>query len=191
MILHDNTIVSEDIFEEHFICDLGKCKGECCVQGDSGAPLEEEELGILDDIYPDVKPYLTREGQNAIEKQGRYIQDVDGEWVTPLIEGRECAFTVFDEKGIAKCGIEMAHLDGKVDWPKPMSCHLYPIRVVKLAVHDAVNYHRWPVCNAACVLGEKEQVTIHQFLKAPLIRKYGAKWYKELEDIYIHWKKNK
>jgi len=191
MILHDNTIVSEDIFEEHFICDLGKCKGECCVQGDSGAPLEAEELGILDDIYPDVKPYLTREGQNAIDKQGRYIQDVDGEWVTPLIEGRECAFTVFDEKGIAKCGIEMAHLDGKVDWPKPMSCHLYPIRVVKLLVHDAVNYHRWPICSAACVLGEKEQVTVHQFLKTPLIRKYGAKWYKELEEIYIHWKKNK
>jgi hypothetical protein len=190
MILHDNTIVSEEIFEEHFICDLGKCKGECCVQGDSGAPLETDELGILDDIYPDVKPYLTREGQKAIENQGRYIQDIDGEWVTPLIEGRECAFTVFDENNIAKCGIEMAYLDGKVDWPKPISCHLYPIRVVKLADHEAINYHRWPVCAAACVLGEKEKVTIHQFLKKPLIRKYGAKWYKKLEKIYQHWKKD-
>lgn len=187
MIIHENTIVSEDIFDKNFICDLGKCKGECCIQGDSGAPLEDEELGILDDIYPDVKPYITPQGQKAIEEQGRYLQDFDGEWVTPLIEGRECAFTVFDEKGIAKCSIEMAYLDGKVNWPKPLSCHLYPIRIVKLAEHDALNYHQWPVCNAACILGDKEQVTIHQFLKTPLIRKYGAKWYKGLNEIYKEW----
>lgn len=189
MILHEKTIISEDIFKEHFICDLGKCKGECCIQGDSGAPLEDEELGILDDIYPDVKPYLSREGQAVIEEQGRYLQDVDGEWVTPLIDGRECAFTVFDGKGIAKCGIEMAHLDGKIDWPKPLSCHLYPIRIVKLVAHEAINYHHWEICDPACALGKKEQVTVHQFLKKPLVRKYGSKWYKGLELIYREWKK--
>jgi hypothetical protein len=106
-----------------------------------------------------------------------------------LNNGKECAYTVFDEKGIAKCGIEMAYLDGKTDWPKPLSCHLYPIRVVKLATHDAINYHRWPICDPACVLGKKEAVTIHQFLKIPLIRKYGNKWYKGLEEIYQQWKK--
>ena len=119
MILHENTIVSEDIFKEKFICDLGKCKGECCVSGDSGAPLEDEELGRLDDHFEDIEPYLTREGKKAIQEQGRYLQDFDGEWVTPLINGRECAYTVFDGAGIAKCGIEMAHLDGKFKWPKP------------------------------------------------------------------------
>ena len=189
MILHEKTIISEDIFEQQFICDLGKCKGECCVQGDSGAPLEDDELGILDDIYSDVKPYLTSEGQKTIEQQGKYLQDFDGEWVTPLIDGKECAYTVFDENGIAKCGIEMAHLDGKTSYPKPLSCHMYPIRIVKLATHDAINYHRWPICSAACILGEKEQVTVHQFLKKPLERKYGTEWYMGLELIYQEWLK--
>lgn len=189
MIIHEKTIVSEEIFEENFICDLGKCKGECCVQGDSGAPLEDEELGILDDIYEDVKPYITPQGQKAIEEQGKYLQDFDGEWVTPLIEGRECAYTVFDEKGIAKCGIEMAHADGKVNWPKPMSCHMYPIRVVKLIEHEALNYHRWSICSPACALGDKERVSVFEFLKGPLVRKYGNSWYKGLEVIFREWKK--
>lgn len=190
MIIHEKTIVSEEIFEENFICDLGKCKGECCVQGDSGAPLEDEELGILDDIYEDVKPYITPQGQKAIEEQGKYLQDFDGEWVTPLIEGRECAYTVFDEKGIAKCGIEMAHADGKVNWPKPMSCHMYPIRVVKLIEHEALNYHRWNICSPACALGDKEKVSVFEFLKGPLVRKYGNSWYKGLEVIFREWKKS-
>jgi hypothetical protein len=189
MILHENTIVSEDIFDNHFICDLSKCKGACCVQGDSGAPLEDDELGKLDDLYLDIKPYLSEEGKKAIAEQGHYLQDFDGEWVTPLINSRECAYTVFDEKGIAKCGIEMAYLDGAIDFPKPQSCHLYPIRVVKLGEHEALNYHRWPICDPACILGKKEQVTVHQFLKGPLVRRYGSKWYKGLEEIYKHWKK--
>jgi hypothetical protein len=189
MIIHKNTLISEEIFENNFICDLDACKGECCVAGDSGAPLEEDELGKLDDIYDEVKPYLTPNSQRTIEEQGRYLQDFDGEWVTPLNDGRECAFTVFDERGIAKCGIELAFLDGKIDWPKPLSCHLYPIRIVKLSDHEALNYHKWPVCKTACVLGKKEKVTIHQFLKQPLIRKYGKKWYSGLEQIYKEWRK--
>lgn len=191
MIIHEKTIVSEEIFEENFICDLGKCKGECCIQGDSGAPLEDDELGILDDIYEEVKPYLTSQGQKAIEDQGKYLQDFDGEWVTPLIEGRECAYTIFDEKGIAKCGIEMAHADGKVNWPKPMSCHMYPIRIVKLIEHEALNYHRWSVCSPACALGDKEKVSVFEFLKGPLVRKYGDAWYKGLEVIFREWRKKK
>lgn len=189
MIIHEKTIVSEEIFEENFICDLGKCKGECCIQGDSGAPLEDDELGILDDIYEDVKPYLTPQGQKAIAEQGKYLQDFDGEWVTPLIEGRECAYTIFGENGIAKCGIEMAHADGKVNWPKPMSCHMYPIRIVKLIEHEALNYHRWSVCSPACALGDKEKVSVFEFLKGPLVRKYGDAWYKGLEVIYKEWMK--
>ena len=189
MILHENTIVSEDIFDNYFICDLGKCKGACCVKGDSGAPLEEEELGKLDDLYLDIKPYLTPEGQKSIEEQGHYLQDFDGEWVTPLNSGKECAYTIFDDKGIAKCGIETAYLDGAIDWPKPLSCHLYPIRVVQLGEHDAINYHRWPICDPACILGKREKVAIHQFLKGPLVRKYGSKWYRGLEEIYKQWKK--
>jgi len=191
MIIHKNTLISEEIFENQFICDLDACKGECCVSGDSGAPLEEDELGKLDDVYQEVKPYLTSISQQTIEQQGRYLQDFDGEWVTPLNDGNECAFTVFDDRGIAKCGIELAYLDGKIDWPKPLSCHLYPIRIVKLSDHDAINYHKWPICNAACVLGKKEKVTIHQFLKQPLVRKYGSKWYKGLELIYNEWEKHK
>ena len=190
MIIHENTILSEEIFEQNFICDVAKCKGECCVAGDSGAPLEDDELGIFDDIYEDVKPYITKEGRKAIEEQGRYLQDFDGEWVTPLIEGRECAYTVFDNKGIAKCGIEMAYSDGKVKWPKPLSCHLYPIRTVKLATHEALNYHKWQVCSPACALGDREKVSVFEFLKAPLIRKYGAPWYKGAELIFKEWKKS-
>lgn len=188
MILHENTIISEEIFENNFICDLEACKGECCVQGDSGAPLEDEELTILDDVYEEVKPYLTPEGQKTIAEQGKYQQDFDGEWVTPLIDGRECAYTIFDERGIAKCGIEMAYLDKKIKWQKPLSCHMYPIRIVKLADHEAINYHRWPICDPACILGQREQVTIHQFLKGPLVRKYGSIWYQGLEKIYEQWK---
>ena len=188
MILHENTIISEDLFEKHFICDLDACKGECCVQGDSGAPLEDDELGVMDDIYDEVKPYLREEGRQAIEEQGKYLQDFDGEWVTPLIAGKECAYTVFDARGIAKCGIEMAYLDGKIDWQKPLSCHLYPIRIAKLAEHEALNYHRWPICDPACEFGRKEGVTIHQFLRGPLERKYGEEWYKGLEKIYEQYK---
>ena len=188
MIIHENTIVSEDLFDEQFICNLDACKGECCVAGDSGAPLDTDELGILDDVFDEVKPYLSPESIQEINRQGRYLLDYDGEWVTPLNNGKECSYTVFNEKGIAKCGIELAYIDGKTDWPKPISCHLYPIRIVKLADHEALNYHRWPVCNAACTLGKKDGVSIFEFLKSPLVRKYGYAWYKGLERIFVEWK---
>jgi hypothetical protein len=188
MIIHRDTLISEDILEQQFCCDLHACKGACCVEGDAGAPLEVEELGILDDIWEEVLPYLSSQGKKAIAKHGRYLQDLDGEWVTPLIEGNECAYTVFDGKGIAQCGIELAYQDGKTSFQKPVSCHLYPIRLGKVGDYESVNYHQWSICKAACILGEKLKLPVFRFLKDPLIRKYGEQWYHELEDLYGVWR---
>lgn len=181
MLAIGNTLISEDVIEKEFVCDLNACKGACCVKGDYGAPLEKNELQILEDIYEDVKPFLRPEGIAAIEKQGKYLLYEKTEWVTPLVKGRECAYTVFDN-GIAKCGIEQAYNAGKVKWKKPISCHLYPIRISKhRSGLDALNYDRWNICNPACKLGRSLKVPVFKFLKDSLIRKYGKKWYKELE----------
>jgi hypothetical protein len=175
-----NTVISDDVAEKHFVCDLLKCKGACCIEGDLGAPLEKEELPILDKIYKKVKPYLSKEGKEAIEEQGLYILDEDGDYSTPTIGGKECAYAVYDKKGILKCGIEMAWKDGKVNWQKPISCHLYPIRITKYEQYDALNYERWHICNPACKNGKALGVPVYKFLKDPLIRKYGEDWYKQL-----------
>ncbi|MES2630283.1 MAG: DUF3109 family protein [Bacteroidota bacterium] len=180
MIEIGKTLVSEEIFEEHFACDLAACKGACCVLGDSGAPLLEEELDILDDIYDDVKPFLTPEGIAALEAQGTFVIDVDGDYGTPLIGGKECAYTVFDDKGIALCGIEKAWRAGAVKWKKPISCELYPIRVTKLYEHEAINYHKWNICAPACDCGAKLKLPVFRFLKEPLIRKYGKEYFEQL-----------
>ena len=184
MILVENTVISDDIKEQFFVCDLEKCKGACCVEGDLGAPLEPSELEMLEDAYPEVTPYLSQEGIDAIEKEGLYIKDFEGDYSTTTIGGKECAFAVYDGQGILKCGIEQAYFDGKTSFRKPISCHLYPIRVTKYDHYEALNYDRWSICKAACVLGDKLGVPIYQFLKEPLIRKYGEKWYQELcEEI--------
>jgi hypothetical protein len=180
MIAIDNTIVSEHLLEKKFVCDLNACKGECCVAGDAGAPLDEDEIAILEDIWEDVKPYLPKDGVKAIEKQGVFVIDEDGDYTTPLVKGKHCAFTIFDD-GIAKCGIEQAFYDGKVTWKKPISCHLYPVRITKFKNYDAVNYHKWEVCKPACECGTKLNVPVYKFLREPLIRKYGKDWYKQLE----------
>jgi hypothetical protein len=181
MIIIDNTIISDDIKEQFFVCDLEKCKGACCVEGDAGAPLEEEETAILEEIYPIVKDYITSEGRNAIMAQGTWVFDKDGDKVTPTIgENRECAYALYDERGILKCGIEQAYLDGKTNFKKPVSCHLYPIRITKYDQYDALNYDRWDICSAACVLGGSLGVPVYKFLKEALIRKYGSEWYDEL-----------
>lgn len=184
MIQFENTLLSDDIFEKKFVCDLNACKGICCIEGESGAPLEKEELTILDLIFEDIKPFLRKEGISAIEKQGKYIIDSDGEFVTPLIKGKECAYTVFEKDGTAACGIEKAYLEGKVNFKKPISCHLYPIRVTKLSNgNEALNYNKWKICKSACILGNKLSIKVYQFLKDALIRKYGIKWYEELKEI--------
>jgi len=175
------TLVSEEIIENDFVCNLSACKGACCVDGDAGAPLEEEETEILVDIYAKVKPFLRPEGITAIETQGAFIKGEDGEWETPLVNKSECAYVIFSEGGIAKCGLEEAYEKGATKWKKPVSCHLYPIRVKEYSKLTAVNYHKWQLCDPACQLGESLQVPIYKFVKEGLIRKFGEKWYNELE----------
>lgn len=180
MIKVGEVLVSDDIRIREFVCNLEKCKGACCVEGDYGAPLEEDELEVLKSIYPAIKPYLTKEGIQAIEEQGAYVLDPDGDYSTPTIGGRECAYARYDEKGILKCGIEEAYNEGKVTFKKPISCHLYPIRITRKKDFEAVNYHKWSICSAACTLGKELKVPLYKFLKDPLIRKYGEQWYQEL-----------
>ena len=184
MIVIDNVLVSDDVIEAKFVCDLHKCKGGCCEDGDAGAPLEKEEKKILDNIYEKVKPYLDREGRMEIERQGKYVYDREFGWVTPTVEGGICAYGIRDEHGIIKCAIEQAYYDGKVDWKKPISCHLYPIRTVEAKHATYVNYEpREPLCNAACSLGKKLKMPVYQFLKEPIIRKFGPSFYEALEQV--------
>jgi hypothetical protein len=183
MIQIEDTIISLDILQKQFVCNLHKCKGICCVEGDSGAPLDEDELAVLDTIYEQVAPYLREEGKRSIEKQGKYVTDVDGDYVTPLIEGKECAYVIFDEDQVAKCAIEKAHENGKIDYKKPISCHLYPVRLQKLQKYTAVNYDEWYICSDACTLGKEYKVKVFEFLKEPLIRKFGEDWYAQLTEV--------
>ena len=179
MIQVDNKIISLDVFEKHFICDLNACKGACCVDGDAGAPLLEKEVTILEDIYEQVKPYMVQKGIDVVDKLGVAVLDSEGEVTTPLVNNRECAF-VIEENGISKCSIEKANYDGKVDFKKPISCHLFPIRIQEYRDFDAVNYEEIKICEPACKCGSQLEVPVYVFLKEPLIRKYGEVWYKEL-----------
>lgn len=180
MIIIQNTVISDDIRDNFFVCNLEACKGACCVEGDLGAPLEEEELQILEAEYQNIKPFLTAAGQQAIEQQGLYIKDWEGDYSTTTINDRECAYALYDERGILKCGIEQAYLAGATSFKKPVSCHLYPIRITKYEGFEALNYDRWNICNPACSFGANLGVRIYQFLKEPLVRKYGEEWYGEL-----------
>ena len=190
MIEIEDKILSLDLFEKKFVCDLNACKGACCVEGMSGAPLTEEEIHILENIYEDVKPYLTQKGIKAIEKQGQWVIDGDGDFTTPLVGGdKECAYTIF-ENGIAFCGIEKAHKEGAVDFKKPISCHLYPIRTKQYKKFEALNYDVWKLCKPACACGEKLQVPVYKFLKDALIRKYGKEFYKMVEAAAKEVEKN-
>lgn len=183
MIEVGNVILSDDIKDEFFVCNLESCKGACCVEGDLGAPLTEEELDIMDSIQSAVLPYLSLKGAHEIENQGAYILDEEGDYSTPTIDNKECAYAIYDERGILKCGIEQAYLDKKIDFKKPISCHLYPIRISSYNSFDAVNYDKWHICKAACSNGKELGVPVYKFLKEPLIRMYGEEWYKELKQI--------
>jgi hypothetical protein len=177
------TIVSEEIIEKDFVCNLSSCKGACCVDGDAGAPLELDETKILESIYSKVKPFLRKEGIAAIEAQGKFTTNDFGEHETPLIDGADCAYVFFDKKGTALCAIEEAYNQGVIDWKKPVSCHLYPIRVKDYTEFSAVNYHKWEICDDACSLGKELQVPVYKFVKQALIRKFGEDWYMELEKV--------
>lgn len=181
MVLIGETLVSLDLFEQKFKCDLSKCLGMCCVDGVAGAPVEEDETRIIKDIFPVIQPYLKEKNKEAIEEKGVVVKDSDGEWVTPLIKGEECAYAVF-ENGIAKCAIEKAYFDGLISFRKPVSCHLYPIRIKKIDKLEALNYHEWEICSPAVERGKMEGIPVYKFLKDVLIRRYGKDWYKELEE---------
>lgn len=191
MIQIGDAIITLDIIEENFLCDLSACKGECCVEGESGAPLENEEVDIIKEILPHIWEDLSPEAQAVINSQGVAYKDYDGDMVTSLVNGQECVFTYYDENNICKCAIEKAYKAKKIDFYKPVSCHLYPIRLQKYKEFTAVNYHRWRVCKAAVALGDKEGLKIYQFLKEPLIRQFGKEWYDELCMVAEEYNKQK
>ncbi len=182
MITVAHTVISDDIKENFFVCNLEKCKGACCVEGDAGAPLETDELEVLEAIYDDIKPFLTQAGRDVIQKEGKYVKDTDGDYGTPTLNGRECAYVTRDKKGTLKCGIEQAWQAGKTDFKKPISCHLYPLRITPYDHYDAINYHRWHICSPACTLGRELHVPLYRFLQEALVRKYGEAWYAELVE---------
>lgn len=179
----DKTIVSEEILEKEFVCNLSACKGACCVNGDAGAPLENEELKELEEILPILKKYLRKEGLEAIRTQGAYTTNDLGEHETTLINGEDCAYVIYDEKNVALCGIEEAYNQGEITFKKPVSCHLYPIRIKQYSEFAAVNYDKWEICDDACSLGKELSVPVYKFVKQALERKFGAAWFAELDKI--------
>lgn len=186
MIEVGSVLVHEDVVSNNFVCNLNKCKGACCLEGDSGAPLNHNELQILKDIYPKVKPYMTTKGIATIEATGTHVTDFEGDYTTPCVDtNKECAYVTW-ENGITKCAIEKAYEAGDIDWQKPISCHLYPIRITAYPEFDVLNYDRWSICSPACAFGDELKVRVHEFLKGPLTRKYGEEWYRELEEAVEH-----
>ena len=179
MIVIDNTIVSDDIARVRFACDLKKCKGACCIEGDAGAPLEVEEISLLEDYIDDIKPFMVAEGIREIEQNGIFDWDTTGAMVTPLINDKECVFVYYND-GIARCAIEKAYEGGQINFQKPISCHLYPVRITENKNFEGINYHRWYICSKALTNGKRKYIFLYRFLKDSLIRKYGEKWHKSL-----------
>lgn len=182
MIQIDDVVIGLDVLREKFLCNLDVCKGACCIEGDAGAPVEQDEVEKLEQILPIIENELTQEAQEVIKEQGVVYIDEEGDLVTSIVNGKDCVFTCYDERGYCYCAIEKAYREGKTDFYKPVSCHLYPIRVGNFGKYKALNYHRWDICKAAVLLGEKEDVPVYKFLKEPLIRKFGEAWYAELVD---------
>lgn len=183
MILHKDTIISTDVIKSEFICNIDACKGACCIEGDFGAPLDESELAQISDNLEGIFPYLKPDSVDQIKKSGFYEKDKDGDLVTQCRPSGACVFATQDAKGILGCGIEQAWKAGDSNFRKPISCHLYPIRLGKVGDYTALNYHRWDICKPACSLGKKQGVQLHVFLKDALISKFGEQWYKELCEI--------
>ena len=184
-------MVSLDLIEAYFLCDLAQCKGVCCVEGDSGAPLDKSEIAQLEKALPVIWDDLSPEAQAIINKQGVAYIDCEGDIVTSIVNGKDCVFTCYDSDGTCKCAVEKAYRAGKLSFYKPVSCHLYPVRVAQYKDFRAVNYDRWKICKAAELLGRKEALPLYKFLKEPLIRKFGQKWYEELSLVAEEWIKQK
>lgn len=191
MLQIDNTLISLDLITSRFTCNLKVCKGACCVSGDSGAPLEQDEAKILDSIYPSLKPFLREESVRTIEEQGTWVIDFEKDLVTPLNDGKECAYTLF-ENGIARCAIEVAFNQGAIGFRKPVSCYLYPVRIKKYPNFDAVNYDRWEICRSAIDLGQELNMPVYRFAEKSLVQQYGEEWYNQLEtaSANLHIEKN-
>lgn len=181
MLQIEDTIVSLEVLDAQFVCNLQVCRGDCCVEGDAGAPLEHSEIDELIQLLPVILPDLSEAAKRIIENQGVFYIDTEGEPVTQIVNGRECVFSYRNEQGICKCAIEKAYREGKTRFSKPVSCHLYPVRVQKYNNYQAVNYHRWQICQCAVALGNELKVPVYVFLKEPLIRKFGVDWYTQLE----------
>ena len=187
MIQIEDVVISTDIFTEKFVCNLNACKGEYCIEGDAGAPVEAEEVAELEKVLPVIWDDLASEAQEIIKKQGVVYTDQDGDLVTSIVDNKDCVFTCHDENGYCYCAIEKAYREGKCNFYKPISCHLYPIRVENYGPYKAINYHRWDVCKSAVILGKKNNVPVYKFLKEPLIRKFGELWYEKLCDCAELW----
>ena len=183
MILIKDTLVSEDLISEDFVCNISSCKGSCCVEGEAGAPLNDKEVLYLQKNYSKIKSFLNLKGIDSIESQGVFVKGIDGEKETPLVGGKECSYAVLSKKGNVSCGIENAYNQGKISFRKPISCHLYPVRINNYSEFTAVNYHKWSICNSGCSLGEYLKIPVYKFLKEALIRKFGKSWFLELEKI--------
>ena len=188
LIVVDNLLISDDVVEKQFVCDLNKCKGGCCEEGDAGAPLDDNELDIVLEMYEKIKPYLSDASIKEVEKKGKYVYNREFGWVTPTLgnDNEICVYGSRDEKGVIKCAFEQAYYDGVIPWKKPISCHLFPI-IAKKGKHgdyERVNYEpREKLCNPACALGKKLEVPTYEFLKEPLIRKYGEEFYNALDKV--------
>lgn len=191
MILVGDKLLSEEIFDKQFACDLNACKGACCVEGEGGAPLTEEECAILDEIFDEVKPYLSEEGLKEIDLTGLFTVGQDGGLETPLLGGRACVYATKSPNGTLHCGIEQAFRDGKTSWKKPVSCHLYPIRIKELVDFTALNYHQWSICEGARVCGAAKEISVLEFCKEALVRRFGLEWYEEAVKTYEVWKQEK
>jgi Protein of unknown function (DUF3109) len=176
-------IVSFDLFEKRFVCDLSACKGACCIEGTGGAPISMEEIDILEEELEAIKPFMLPEGIAAVDAHGVFYMEDATEASVTLLENEACAFVVYDEKGIAKCAIDNAYRAGVTDFKKPISCHLYPIRVTKTETMEALNFHEWNVCEPACACGSELNVKVFNFLKEPITRAYGEDFYNEMVEV--------
>jgi len=181
MLQIGKAIISLDVLQKEFCCDIEKCKGVCCVDGDSGAPLTPEEATIIETLYPDFEDYLSEENKAEIEKQGFSVTDSDGDLVTPIVGNNECVFTFTDERGITKCAIERAYFDKKTSFRKPVSCHLFPIRITVYKRFEAVNYQQLDICQSGRICGKIQGLPLWKYLAEPLTRQYGSEWYEELK----------
>lgn len=186
-----DVLISDEVLTERFVCDLEKCMGACCIEGDAGAPVDLDEIMQIEEVLPIIWDQLSIPARKVINKQGVAYTDPEGQLVTSIVNNKDCVFTCYDEKGCCFCALEKAYREGKTKFYKPLSCHLYPIRHKRVGDLDALNYHQWEVCKAAVLLGQKKDVRVYEFLKEPLIRKFGEAWYQELTEAVEELKRRK